>query len=241
MSTRESHGEVPTWIYHRQIRPWVNKIHQFINEIKEVGIDECDHLWAKSGLKYSPFRYHGGYFVCPILSEEACDYILRFADGMHAHYKVNEEEAIPYQIPELILAEHSVAMDMNCKAVGRELIWPLFELMFGNRPNHFMSVQLARYQAKDGDILGTGWHNDECSDASCVISLSPERHVGGGTALRCGGACKPAIIVPPLPKGWGLLFAGRTTLHRGLPLTSGQRNLLVYWCVNNIGVEKWLT
>lgn len=231
---------VPDWIYHRQIRPWVPVIQEFIAKAKDYGIDECHQLYYDMGMKVMPLRYHGGYYTCPILSDEACEYIVRFADNMYREFKVNPEEELPYQIPELVLSEHSIDMDNSCKAVARELIWPLFELMYGNRPNHFTSVQLARYQAMEGDIKGTGWHSDESSEATCVVSLSPERHTGGGTALRVAGALKPAIIVGALPRGHALLFNGRTTMHRGLPLASGQRNLLVYWCVNKTGVEKWI-
>lgn len=227
--------EVPRWVYHRDIRQWINRIHEFIAAVGKTGIDEADDIWQRMGMKRMPLVNHGGYYTCPVLSPEVCASLVNFGDIVG--FKVNDSEESAYQIPELIIRDHSPDLDASLRAVGRELLWPIFELITGARPNHFSSIQLARYG--EGDIRSTGWHQDEDSEATVVVSLAPNLHTGGGTALRPAGILGPVAVLPPLPTGHALIFNGRHTLHRGLPLVSGQRNLLVYWMVNNINIDRW--
>ena len=234
-TTGKTMRQVPRWVFHRDIRQWINRIHEFIDAVGRSGVDEVDDIWMRMGMKNMPLVDHGGYYTCPILSPEVCQ---RMVDlGTEIGFKPNDDEEAAYQIPEIILKDYSIDTHNSLAAVGRELLWPLFHLIHGAAPNHFSSIQLARYE--EGDTVATGWHNDTDSECSAVISLAPHLHTGGGTALRPCGALAPAVIVPPLPVGHALLFNGRATLHRGLPLVTGQRNLLVYWMVNNTNVEKW--
>jgi len=173
-------------------------------------------------------RQHNFYFL-RLLTEEGADYFLGVADQMAPYFSPNLDEGKEYQIPEVMLDMYSATNRANLLAreIGKEVLWPLFHVMYGNPPNHFSSVQLARYSAPDN--IGTGWHADTESEASCVVSLAPERHKGGGTLLMPYGAFGQPYHLGPLPKGSALLFNGRTTLHRGVELEEGERNLLVYW------------
>lgn len=206
-------SETPDWAVHPELLSCIERIRAFENDgaaIEDVPLQHC-----------------GGFFICPVLSAEGANYFLRMADALSSYFVPNEHEGREYQIPEVVLAQHDATAHAQAAALAEEYIWPLFKLMYGQAPNNFASIQLARYSAPGN--LGTGWHHDEDSEATCVISLSPERHRGGGTGLRPGGAVALPYTLPPLPKGWALLFNGRTTLHRGLPVEEGERNLLVYW------------
>ena len=55
-----------------------------------------------------------------------------------------------------------------------------------------------------------------------VVPLN-EDFDGGGTAFAGRGT------VAPQPAGTGLIFPSFTHLHKGLPVTSGDRYLLVFW------------
>lgn len=211
----------PRWALNPDILDYMPKVHEFLERVgKDVDSVEDHAELVRNG----PLQYHGGFFTCPVLSAEGCAYFLELADK--EEFKPNELEEPAYQIPELVFGGvHKLA----AMELAEEILWPLFHIMYGTAPNHFSSIQLARYRQG----VGTGWHHDTDSEASAVISLAPGRHTGGGTALRPAGALAPAVVLPPLPQGHALLFNGRTTLHRGLPTTTGERNLLVYWMMHH--------
>lgn len=172
---------------------------------------------------------NANYYIVDLLTKEGADYFLEVADKMSDYFSPNETEGKEYQIPEVQLDRYLGTHDADwlAREIGREILWPLFTLMYGNPPTQFAAVQLARYSAED--TRGTGWHCDSESEASCVVSLAPERHKGGGTLIMPYGVFGHRRKIYPLLKGQALLFNGRTTLHRGLELEEGQRNLLVYW------------
>lgn len=194
----------------------------------------CVHYDRIAGDYYTVFGRFGStpLYNLRLLTPAGADYFLEAADMMADHFTPNGEEGVEYQIPEVILNrfETTKEHDALAREIGREVLWPLFHIMYGHPPNHFSSVQLARYSAPEN--AGTGWHSDTESEASCVVSLAPERHMGGGTMLMPYGALGPSVTIPPLHKGEALLFNGRTTLHRGLEVEHGERNMLVYWMQN---------
>lgn len=173
---------------------------------------------------------YDNFYVMRLLNVAGADYFLQYADDNASLFVPNETEGKAYQIPEIVLSTHHEPMRLASK-IGKQILWPIFHLMYGSPPDYFSSIQLARYS--DPENLGTGWHCDESSEASCVVSLSPERHTGGGTMLMPYGVFGEPYILPSLPKGDALMFNGRTTLHRGLEVVNGERNLLVYWMTNN--------
>lgn len=207
---------------HPLIKPWLSRIHEFLDE---VDVDHLEHFWEKYSLHDMPIQVlGGGAIAAPILSPEFCEALLKSVE--HVPFLPNMAEEPSYRINEWVLGP-SDDYFLGVLSAATEAIWPLFHILYGTAPNSISSVQVARY-GEPGPV-GTGWHHDESSEATCTISLAPHLHTGGGTALRPTGAFRPAVTVPPLPQGWGLLFNGRTTLHRGLDVTSGVRNLLVYW------------
>jgi hypothetical protein len=216
----------PRWVLSPELLDFLPKIEEFIAMVELHGIDNAHNLWLETEMDKGPLQRHEGFFTCPVLSADACDFYLEFADKQPDLFKPNAKEELEYQIPEIVLPTGLATLS---RKLAEEALWPLFHLMYGTPPNHFSSIQLARYRQG----LGTGWHHDEDSEATCVVSLAPERHVGGGTAILPAGATAPAVVLPPLPKGSALLFNGRQTLHRGLPTAKGERNLLVFWMMHN--------
>lgn len=208
----------------------VHGFFDFMNEHPEK-MDMVDTIFRRL-VPRSPLVEHDGFYTMRLFTPEGADYFLAASDRMADKFKPNDDEGLDYQIPEIVLYEYPELLDELSLAsnIGSAILWPLFHLMYGERPNHYSSIQLARYSG--GGTRGTGWHNDSESEATCVVSLAPERHTGGGTAIRPRGALAPAVLLPPLPKGHALLFNGRCTLHKGAALESGERNLLVYWMTN---------
>jgi hypothetical protein len=98
-------------------------------------------------------------------------------------------------------------------------------LAHGCVPEAVHSVQLTRYAA-NGSFQGV-WHNDQDSDQTVIVELDPSTHTGGRTMLMDGPLC--TVEAPVLAQGEALILCGKTTLHAGVPLKAGERNILVYW------------
>lgn len=160
----------------------------------------------------------------PFLAPEYCDKLLVEAAQL-AEYKVNEDEEQPYQIPELVVHEHCQTLATGLQVLFDDVFTPVCIVLYGFCPQVLRSVQFAKY-TPDNTARGN-WHVDADSDITVVASLAPELFEGGGTALKTGAI--GTAVVDKLPKGHALLFHGKTTLHKGLPVTSGVRDLLVFW------------
>lgn len=197
----------------------------------EENPDRLDHAHGhfRSMVGHHPLTMHDGFYTMNLLTRQGADYFLDAADRMADYFNPNDEEGLAYQIPEVVLNHHAGTLEeyLLSGEIAQQVLWPLFHLMYGNAPNYISSLQLARYSYPTNK--GTGWHCDTDSEATCVVSLAPERHVGGGTMIMPRGVFSSPIKLHPLPKGHAVLFDGRRTLHRGLELEGGERNLLVYW------------
>lgn len=162
-------------------------------------------------------------FTMPVFSPEFCASLVReFEDHQYA---VNEAEDEPYRIPELVLQHEALALHGSLAVHFERLLRPVAQVLFNVDPVNLRSIQLAKYQPSE---VGHGnWHIDMDSDFTAVVALS-DSHTGGGTEIKPAGfGC--AVEVPQLPVGHALLFPGKTHLHRGLEVTEGTRNLLVFW------------
>lgn len=163
-------------------------------------------------------------YCIPFLSPEYCDKLLVEAGAM-AEYKVNDEEEQPYQIPELVLAEHCTQLFTCLQVLFDRVFTPCCKILYGHSSSVLRSVQFAKYTPEN--TAKGNWHVDMDSDITAVVSLDPEAFEGGGTAVRTGAM--GTAVIPKLPKGHALLFHGKTTLHKGLAVESGVRDLLVFW------------
>ena len=70
--------------------------------------------------------------------------------------------------------------------------------------------------------LQGSWHHDHSADITMVVPLNTGEYDGGGTEFWKKDS-------KPLPIGTALFFPSFHNLHRGLPVTSGDRYLLVFW------------
>ncbi len=167
---------------------------------------------------------HGhGVYSLPFLDPAYCADLL--AEAQHMNYAVNEDEQVAVQIPELFLREVCPQLYQSLAALFRRYVVPLSRLLLHVEPELVQSVQFAKY-APHNTPQGA-WHRDEDSDVTLVVALSNE-HKGGGTEVSPPWPAEK-FTVPQLPVGHAMLFMGRTTLHQGLPVTEGERNLLVHW------------
>jgi len=199
-----------------------------IAQCNAEGYDRASIIWNTHNLDLLPIKTYGPMiFSAPVLDEFECQNILGYIDCHRDLFKVNPEEEAAYQVEELVLRYNVPAMFAQMLGIMDERITPLFQVMTGHTPGKASSIQLARYTPHA--TAQSDWHVDEQSDLSCVVSLGPERHTGGGTYLRPYGPAGNTIFVPALPKGHALFFNGRFVHHRGAEVREGERNLLVFW------------
>lgn len=221
------------------LRHWQSVL-DAVSFVEDNGLHTIPQMQAKFPvLPKLLIKIRPGIYAAPILNPDYCQELLLIADAFREEYKPNEVEQRPYQIPELVLDRYPQLTSTynELHNIGRAVLWPLFGLINCKMPNHFTTIQLAKYNPMD--TPGGNWHHDEASEYTATISLDPSRYEGGGTRLRPEGALRPPIFVPPLPAGYALLFNGRQILHEGVPVTKGDRDLLVYWMVDNDNLERW--
>ena len=213
----------------------MNPLQKHIGQMKcaiqmcnERGYEEAHKIWHLHNLENIPILVHGPMiFSAPVLDQEECDDMLYYADQHKSQFKVNDDEEAAYQVEELVLRWTDTSMFAQMMRIMEERVTPLFQIMTGHTPGKVGSIQLARYTPDA--TAQSGWHVDEQSELSCVVSLGPERHTGGGTFLRPHGPAGATIFVPALPKGHALFFNGKFVHHRGAEVRAGERNLLVFW------------
>lgn len=164
-----------------------------------------------------------GVYSFPFISNSMCRRLLRKANAYE--YEVNDCEDSPYQMPEVVLSEKDVVLYEKMLALFMSNIPDITNVLYARKTIEINSVQLARYSP---NTISTGnWHHDEDSDITLVVSLS-NSHEGGGTMIHPYGI-GDVVVVPQLPAGHALLFRGKHYLHKGMPVTKGERNILVFW------------
>lgn len=169
---------------------------------------------------------HGAATTVPWLSKEVCDTLINLAD--RSEYEVNEEEPLDAQIPERVLAEHHPEEYMALAEAFFRDIEPIVQAVIGLEIASIESIQLAVYEA-DGDVPSGTYHTDEDSDVSVTIALNDD-YEGGGLHVLTGGIYSETLELPKQAAGVATIFGGRMHVHKGLPVTSGKRHLLVFWC-----------
>lgn len=210
------------------LQKYVGRIRCAIDMCNEKGYEQAPAIWKLHSLGDLPIKIHGPMiFSAPILEEQECNDLLSYANIHREKFQVNAEEEAAYQVEELVIRHHSPSMYAELLNLMDTRITPLFQIMTGHTPGVVSSIQLARYTPNA--TAKSDWHVDEQSDLTCVISLGPELHTGGGTYLRPYGPAGQTVFVEALPKGHALFFNGRYVHHRGAEVRNGVRNLLVFW------------
>lgn len=168
----------------------------------------------------------GQLFRAALLSPAYCDALVKFSRGLH--YKVNACEEEEFQIPEVVLGQEEPELyEALFQGVVRRHLVAMFFAALGRYPRSVASIQLARYSP--ANTAGGNWHYDDDSDLTAVIALNNPRDFNGGGTSFYNPIKDEVSYLPPLRKGHVLLFRGRWQLHRGEPVTRGERNLLVIW------------
>ena len=158
----------------------------------------------------------------PLFSDVFCKLMMDEIENMQKHFSFspNPEEDELRQIPEIVLNQIAPNLYDSLMNVVFSVVNPIF-LTLWNRHVTGGGIQIANYNLKDKKQ--GAWHHDASADISMVVPLKTGDYVGGGTEFLNRG------VVKPLPKGNALIFPSYTHLHRGLPVQSGNRYLLVFW------------
>jgi len=158
----------------------------------------------------------------PLFSDVFCKLMIDEIENMQKHFSFspNPDEDQLRQIPEIVLNEMAPDLYTSLMNVVFSVVNPIF-LTLWNRHVTGGGIQIANYNLKDKKQ--GAWHHDASADISMVVPLNTGDYVGGGTEFLNRG------VVKPLPKGNALIFPSYTHLHRGLPVQSGNRYLLVFW------------
>ena len=158
----------------------------------------------------------------PLFSDVFCKLMMDEIENMQKHFSFspNPEEDELRQIPEIVLNQIAPNLYDSLMNVVFSVVNPIF-LTLWNRHVTGGGIQIANYNLKDKKQ--GAWHHDASADISMVVPLNTGDYVGGGTEFLNRG------VVKPLPKGNALIFPSYTHMHRGLPVQSGNRYLLVFW------------
>lgn len=164
-----------------------------------------------------------GVYSVAYLSPRYCAEILK--EVKKFTHTVNDEEPEEAQIPEVVFQnDHPVLFEVF-RSFWHDAAIPLSKVLLGLAPENLTTVQAAQYLPNG--ISRGHWHIDQDSDVTLVVALNDD-HKGGGTMVY-RGPFAPAVEVPQNETGWAMLFCGKTTQHYGIPVTEGERNLLVHW------------
>jgi len=168
-------------------------------------------------------QFTSGVYSFPFLKPEYINDLLNEISAMS--FEVNPEEDALVQIPEITLADNCRTLHDCLHSLFQYAVKPLAAILYNLEPKFMQSIQFAQYTPEN--TAEGHWHHDEDSDITLVVALT-NNHVGGGTMVKPQGLGE-VFMVPQLPVGHAMLFQGSRTLHYGLPVTEGARNLLVFW------------
>lgn len=165
-------------------------------------------------------------YAMPLFTEKYCSILLD--EVKRFGFQVNDEEDELRQMPELVL-NHSLPEAYNALVeVTKSILNPVFNELWKQAVNGF-NIQVANYNPRDK--RQGAWHHDFSADITVVVPLNTGGYEGGGTEFWGRGK------VEPIPTGHALIFPSLTHMHRGMPVTQGDRFLLVFWLKVNHGKD----
>lgn len=138
---------------------------------------------------------------------------------------VNDLEPDVAQIPEVVFQDQHPVLFEVFRSFWHDAGLAYAKVLLNLEPENLTTVQAARYLPTE--TPGGFWHTDRDSDVTLVVALNDDLE-GGGTMVH-RGPFFPLLEVPQNDVGWAMLFLGKTTLHYGIPVASGERHLLVHW------------
>jgi hypothetical protein len=196
---------------------------EFSEEVGPISVDDYaeNSDWADALPLIT--QHAPGVYSFPYLSPEFCKDLMLELDCMD--YVVNDAEPEEAQIPELVFKSHCLSLHECLRSLWYDAGVTLAKVLFGQDPQNLRVIQAAKYTPEN--TPRGHWHTDADSDVTMVVALT-NGHVGGGTMVHLG-PLSPHIEIPQLPVGHAMFFNGKAMRHYGLPVTSGERNLLVHW------------
>ena len=161
-------------------------------------------------------------YTLPLFSKKFCELLVDELQHMQKTiaFVPNPDEDTLRQIPEIVFNEHCPELFDSLMTVVQNVVNPIF-LSIWNRYVVDGTIQLANYNLKDKKQ--GAWHHDASADISMVVPFNTGEYEGGGTEFFNRGT------IYPLPTGNAMIFPSFTHMHRGLPVESGDRYLLVFW------------
>lgn len=164
-------------------------------------------------------------YVANMMSKEYCSSLV---DKLKEYkFTVNEGEDEYYQIPEVVIKYSNSDLFLELEYAFNNYIAKYLQTIRFKKEFNINSIQFAKYSAT-GEISKGNWHYDEDSDSTVVIYLNDD-YEGGGTQFKTD-ADDNIITVDKFEVGDSIFFNGKVVPHRGLPVTKGDRYILVFWC-----------
>ena len=162
-------------------------------------------------------------YTFPLFRRQWCKMMVEEIELMRKEmqFAANEDEDELRQIPEIVLKNECPELYRNIWFVVRTIINPMIMSLWQRDCGDPATIQIANYNIVDKKQ--GAWHHDESADISVVVPLNTGSYKGGGTEFHNYGKLNP------IPNGHALMFPSFTNLHRGLPVDSGDRYLLVFW------------
>jgi hypothetical protein len=201
---------------------------QLVDFYQKDGVIDLDHLPLEDIIQ-EPLK---DVYTLPLFSKEFCKILLDEIKNMQKYFDFspNKDEDELRQIPEIVFNEKCPQLYDSLMQVIYSAVNPIL-LTIWNRHITGGNVQVANYNLKDKKQ--GAWHHDASADISIVVPLNTGEYEGGGTEFLKRG------IVEPLPTGSALIFPSFTHMHRGLPVKSGDRYLLVFWLTCDEETKKY--
>jgi len=213
-------GYPSDWFIEEQTLNFVKNSIPLINDFYENNGVKNMNLLEESIIK-EPLKE---VYTTPLFSKNFCNLLVDELKNMEKiiNFKPNKNEDILRQIPEIVIGKHCPQLNNSLMHIVDTILNPIF-LYIWNRNVTAGNIQIANYNIKDKNQ--GAWHHDKSADISVVVPLNTGDYEGGGTEFFNRG------IVEPLPNGNALMFPSFTHMHKGLPVQSGDRYLLVFWLV----------
>ena len=172
-------------------------------------------------------KIHPDIYKVPLFRRQFCKMLVD--EIKHMDFKTNDSEDTLRQIPEVILHEKLPDLYRNMWYIVQTVLNPIFFSLWQRHCANIGTIQLANYNLKDKSQ--GAFHHDDSSDITVVVPLNTGDYKGGGTEFHNYGK------IDPLPTGHALMFPSFHMMHKGLPVESGDRYLLVFWLYDRSRVE----
>ena len=200
-----------------------NAVQETLPIIAKFKSSEGMHDMPKTPIHDVVKKIYPEIYRVPLFRRQFCKLLVKEIELMKKEisFEGNSHEDKLRQIPEIVLREQVPELYRNMWFVVQTVLNPMFNALWQRDCKDPTTIQIANYNLKEKKQ--GAWHHDESADISVVVPLNTGGYEGGGTAFHNYGD------IAPLPTGHALMFPSFSNLHKGLPVGSGDRYLLVFW------------